>query len=331
MRVNIFDARLAWQLLNGVFAVYKPPGVHVKKVRQTLMAHLCRDLNSMKVRPPINHVYIEGETNKPMTVSVGPSYADHILVVGPRYQHEDLKLTSSNYLGSDASGILLCGVNSGNRIVHKIRESRPTSFYKIKGTLGQATDTFFITGKIIEKSSYKHVKRIMIDRICASMQSSHQKKMFELCGVDMQSQAAYELATKGPIRPADNNIPMIYAIKCIDFNSPEFTLEVVSINESLQYLQSLIHEIGIELHTTATCTQVQCFKYGLFDIQLALLKKYWNLENILENMKLCKNFINKNKFIMRQENPSLVKPNLQVDGVVQYTKQVPKQVDHKVE
>jgi len=45
-----------------------------------------------------------------------------------------------------------------------------------------------------------------------------------LCGLDMQSQAAYELAVQGPIRPVDINIPMIYNIKCIDFKSPEFTL-----------------------------------------------------------------------------------------------------------
>lgn len=48
--------------------------------------------------------------------------------------------------------------------------------------------------------------------------------MSRLSGVHIQSQAAYELAVQGLIRPANNNIPMIYTIKCIDFNSPEFTL-----------------------------------------------------------------------------------------------------------
>jgi hypothetical protein len=40
----------------------------------------------------------------------------------------------------------------------------------------------------------------------------------------MQSQSAYELALKGPIRPIDRNIPMIYSIKCVNFEPPEFTL-----------------------------------------------------------------------------------------------------------
>lgn len=48
--------------------------------------------------------------------------------------------------------------------------------------------------------------------------------MPRLSGVHIQSQAAYELAVQGLIRPANKNIPMIYTIRCIDFNSPDFTL-----------------------------------------------------------------------------------------------------------
>lgn len=48
--------------------------------------------------------------------------------------------------------------------------------------------------------------------------------MTRLCGVDLQSQAAYDLAVQGLIRPSDRKIPMIYSIKCIDFTPPEFTL-----------------------------------------------------------------------------------------------------------
>lgn len=48
--------------------------------------------------------------------------------------------------------------------------------------------------------------------------------IYRLCGVDIQSQAAYELAVKGLLRPTDSNIPMIYTVKCIDFSPPEFML-----------------------------------------------------------------------------------------------------------
>lgn len=48
--------------------------------------------------------------------------------------------------------------------------------------------------------------------------------MTRLCGVDMQSQAAFELAVQGLIRPTETKVPMIYSIKCIYFRPPEFIL-----------------------------------------------------------------------------------------------------------
>lgn len=47
---------------------------------------------------------------------------------------------------------------------------------------------------------------------------------FRLCGVDLQSQTAYELAAKGPIRPMDSKTPVIYGVKCVHFDPPDFTL-----------------------------------------------------------------------------------------------------------
>ena len=39
------------------------------------------------------------------------------------------------------------------------------------------------------------------------------------------SQAAYDLASQGLVRPEDGHTrPMIYNIKCIDFQLPDFTL-----------------------------------------------------------------------------------------------------------
>ncbi|XP_024878031.1 mitochondrial mRNA pseudouridine synthase Trub2 [Temnothorax curvispinosus] len=301
----VFHAKTAWKALNGVFAVYKPPMVTYLNARDTIILRLCEDLNSMRVRPPIKHVRIEGDTTRKMKVLVHPSYADHPLVVGPRYQPKDFKLICANYLSKDMSGLMVCGINDGTSWAHKLKDSKSPTSYRVKGLLGQATDTYFITGKIVEKSTYKYIKRSAIDKICASMQSAHQRKMFELCGVNMQSQAAYELAVQGPVRPVDTNIPMIYNIKCIDFTSPEFTLEIVCINENDMYLKTLIHDLGIQLHSVATCTQIQCFRYGLFHLNLALLKKHWELQNICNNIEQCNAIINEDSSLLNQDNPIL--------------------------
>lgn len=62
---------------------------------------------------------------------------------------------------------------------------------------------------------------------------------FRMCGIDMQSQLAYDLAAKGPIRPADSKIPIVYGMKCIDFVGPEFTLGVYYLNLCYEALFNL--------------------------------------------------------------------------------------------
>lgn len=65
------------------------------------------DLNSLDVRPPESRVIITGDTTKELRVTVEPSYADNVLVVGPRYQTEDMKCIWTTHLGMRVSGV--CG------------------------------------------------------------------------------------------------------------------------------------------------------------------------------------------------------------------------------
>lgn len=101
---------------------------------------------------------------------------------------------------------------------------------------------------------------------------------------------------------------MIYTIKCIDFSPPLFTLEIVCVNEDDMYLKTIIHDVGMQLHSTATCTQVLCIQDGLFTINDALLPKHWSLKNIISNMKLCQTLIKENEEALEQESPALLDP-----------------------
>lgn len=64
------------------------------------------DLNNLPGRPPKPYVKIEGDTTKPMKVSVIESYADNPLIVGPRYQMEDFKYHWAQYPGKKSSGVV---------------------------------------------------------------------------------------------------------------------------------------------------------------------------------------------------------------------------------
>jgi len=73
------------------------------------------------------------------------------------------------------------------------------------------------------------------------------------------------------------------------------------------YLKTLVHEIGMQLHSVATCTQIQCLQYALFNLDLALLSRHWQLQQILRNIEQCHNILHKNKYLLKQDNPILRK------------------------
>ncbi|XP_018574955.1 mitochondrial mRNA pseudouridine synthase Trub2 [Anoplophora glabripennis] len=299
------DAELIWNTLKGIICVYKPAEVSTRRLRTTIINKICAELNEMDVRPPEGYVAIEGNPSKNLTVVVRPNYADHPLVVGPRYQEQDLPVSWSNYLGHNTSGVLIFGLRSGTRWAKFVRENLPTRAYRVKGVFGRATENGFKDGKVVERSTWRHIRQWNLERLLSSMQAAHQKKMFEMCGVDMQSQLAYDLAIKGPIRPINSKIPIIYGLKCVEFEPPGFTIEIQCINEYETYLKSLIHEIGWKLHSTAYCTAIKCIRHSCFTLDHALLMKHWDLQNIVTNIEQCNNILSENEHLLKQESVAL--------------------------
>ncbi|XP_052789334.1 pseudouridylate synthase TRUB2, mitochondrial-like [Mya arenaria] len=177
----------------------------------------------------------------------------------------------------------------GRTLMHAIQDAAYLTVYHVKGRFGYATDNFFHDGKFIERSTYGHVTQGKLDKVCSAAQTSHQRLMFTYAGVDPQSQDAYELASRGIVRPSSlDTPPILYGVKCIHFNPPDFTLEIHAINEYCEYLAELVNDVGMQLKTTAVCTHIHRIRHGYFELSDALLYRKWNVGDILDNMKQCR-------------------------------------------
>lgn len=157
--------------------------------------------------------------------------------------------------------------------------------------LGVSKENYFWDSRVTCKSKYNHVTEARFSSIVASLQASHQRQMYDMCGVDIQSQAGYELALKGVIRPENNQEPIIYGIRLIEFKPPSFTLEIHAINEDEQFLAMLLHDIAIEMKSVAHCSGISCIRYGPFTLENSLLRRHWNLKGALYSISDCKNVI----------------------------------------
>lgn len=81
--------------------------------------------------------------------------------------------------------------------------------------------------------------------------------------------------------------------------------EIHACNETEDYLGILINDIAINLKSLAHCTQARCIRESHFTLDDALVKRHWNVEAIVANLKRCKEIIAKHPDIIRQRVPIL--------------------------
>ncbi|XP_028919668.1 mitochondrial mRNA pseudouridine synthase TRUB2 isoform X1 [Ornithorhynchus anatinus] len=279
--------------LNGLFAAYKPPGKHWKYVRDTVELKLLQGLNALKRPAPLQQVRFllgpkEGGEEKELTLTATsvPILANHPLVRGPSFT--GLKIGVGHVLDIQASGVLVLGVGHGNKLLMDLHHAHLTKDYTVRGLLGKATDDFSDLGRLVEKTTYDHVTQEKLDRILAVIQGSHQKALVMHSRLDLKTQEAYELAVKGLIRPMDKAPMLILGVRCLEFSPPEFLLEIQCMNETQQQLRRVVHEIGLELKSTAVCTQVRRTRDGAFTVDDALPRTRWDLRSVQDAIREVK-------------------------------------------
>ena len=103
------------------------------------------------------------------------------------------------------------------------------------------------------------------------------------------------------------------------------------INEYETYLSALVHDIGMQLHSVATCTGLQCIRYDSFTLEHALLRKHWTLQFLMDSMAQSQRLFRESKADERQKLPTLVESDIshfatsvrnddQVDSVLKLNK-----------
>ncbi|XP_018413762.1 PREDICTED: probable tRNA pseudouridine synthase 2 [Nanorana parkeri] len=275
--------------LNGLFSVYKPPGVICSNLYETLSMKLLKDLNSLQHSSKQNILFLpegsEGCSGVELTkvVTSVPSLVDHVLVKGPAYT--SLKIGVGHILDKQSSGVLVFGIGHGTKLLTVMHENHYTRDYTVCGTFGKATSDFSDAGKVIEKTTFNHITKDKFERVLAMIQGVNHKALIMNSRVDLKSQEAYDLAVQGQLRPKEKSPPLILAVRCLDFSPPDFTLEIRCMHETQKYLRKVIHEIGLELRSTAICTKVRRTRDGPFTLDCALTRAHWDLDSVSKAIK----------------------------------------------
>lgn len=220
------------------------------------------------------------EGSKSLTLSTAsvPVLSKHPLVTGPEFQH--IRVGVGHRLDAFSSGVLVLGVGNGNKTLNDLYRTRVTRDYTLEGEFGTATDDFSHKGRVVERSTYDHITQDKLERVLAMLEGVNQKALLMHSNVDMHSQEAYEMAVQGLLGPEGKSAPILTGLRCIRFQPPNFTLEVQCLNETQKYLRKVVHEIGLELRSTAVCKGVRCTRDGHFTLQDALTHHHWTAADI---------------------------------------------------
>lgn len=86
----------------------------------------------------------------------------------------------------------------------------------------------------------------------------------------------------------------LFSISCYVLIHHYSFLEIAAVNENEDYLVKLIFDIGYRLKNVASIVSIRCIRVSFFTLEHAMLKKHWNLENVLGNMRKCYETVQQN-------------------------------------
>jgi len=273
--------------LQGLLCLYKARGTTMASMKKKFASRMTKNINTKEQRPMRQMVKIHEEnvgTSLPV-VTVVPDLSDHPLVTGPRFIEADFELHPINPLADESSGVQLFGFGEfGRGLTDRFAVAKPVHVYHVTGKLGLSTDNFLESGRLVERAEFGHVNETRLNRVIQAWQATHRDLMFRETGIDYGSQAAFEAASRGFVRPkADFRSAVFIACQLVKFRRPYFTVEVHATNGECVDLHELIHHLGIEARTRAAVARVHRLRAGPFSLEEALLFKEWSCDSCVEN------------------------------------------------
>lgn len=186
-----------------------------------------------------------------------------------------------------ATGLLVVGIGKATRLLEYLQGE--TKIYTVKMKLGIITDTFDITGQIMEE----HPVEVAEDEILKTINSfigTYKQVPPAYSAKKYQGKKLYELAREGKIINLPPREVSIYEVADIKIEIPyvEFKTKV----SSGTYIRSLCMDIGYALGCGATAVELRRIQVGKFKIEDAL-----KLDDSVTTEKLTDHIISMEKIL----------------------------------
>lgn len=190
----------------------------------------------------------------------------HDLVYKVRKKLGIKKVGHTGTLDPMATGVLVISIGKGTKTSDYILSS--DKVYEAKIKLGVLTDSYDITGKILEEEDVNFTEEEIKDTLIKFTGKIFQRPPI-YSALKVKGKKLYEYAREGKDVEIKKRDVEIYKIELLDFNGKdEFTI-LTKVSKGT-YIRSLANDLGRSLGTFGTLTELRRTRSGSFKIEDAI-------------------------------------------------------------
>ena len=211
-------------------------------------------------------------------------------------------------LDPNADGLLIVCVNEGCKIQEELVGHDKDYIAKVK--VGIKTDTYDITGKIIEKIDDFHLSKEDLMETLNSFVPGYLQKVPIYSAIKVNGKKLYEYARNNISVDIPKHNVLISNIKLLDFQNDSFTFFVTV--SSGTYIRSLVNDIGEKLNLPMTLEELTRTRIGNFKLEDANDK----IISIIDALDIDKVIIDNDELYKKIKNGAKIKNIYQKDKIL---------------
>ncbi len=212
-----------------------------------------------------------------------------------------------------ATGLMVLCIGDALKLVELLTGHDKDYVAKVK--LGLKTDTYDITGKILEENNNYHLEKLELLKVLNSFNGEYNQEVPPYSSVKVNGKKLYEYARNGENVTLPKHLVKIKNLQLLDFNSDSFTFSVTV--SSGTYIRSLINDIGCKLNILMTMEELQRTRVGNFYLENATDVNNLQIIPIIDALPIKKVEV-KEPFLKKISNGVKIK-NIYEEEMVMFT------------
>lgn len=209
-----------------------------------------------------------------------------------------------------ATGLMVVCVNKATKLVELLTNHDKSYIAKVK--LGIKTDTYDITGNVIEENNNYEIDKEELDKILKSFIGTYHQEVPIYSSIKVNGKRLYEYARNNETVTLPKHLVTIKEIELLDFNKDSFTFKVMVSKGT--YIRSLINDISNKTDICMTMEELRRITVDKFDIKDAKKIEDISYDDLID----IKEIVNFPVVTIKDELEKKIKNGVKIKNIYNY-------------